>query len=298
MKTIRYIFLLTLFIFTQSTIHAQELNVKLNINAQKVQDIDQDLVKTLEENLVQFLNENKWTNTTFRTNERIESTFTITINGFEDNKYSCDLQITCRRPVYNASYTTPTFNFKDAEITFEYNRESLEYNETNITSNLTAVMAFYAYVIIGIDFDSFAPNGGRPYFEKAMEIANAVQSLNEPGWKPFDNDRNRYSLALALTEETSSVFHSMWYKYHRLGLDEMAANADRSRLKIEETLNDLDQLYQARPSSVLLSMYGDTKLDELVNIYSKASQDEKTKAVKILQKIYPTKSSAIDKIKK
>lgn len=296
MKKISLIFVLFYF-FSAHAIFAQELNVKVTVNTQKIQNADADLYKSLEESLTLFLNESRWTNSNFRVNEKIDATFTITVNSIDGTKQTCDLQITTRRPVHNSTYTTPTFNFKDSEFAFDYNRESLEYNQNSITSNLVGVISYYAYVIIGLDFDSFSLNGGKVYFERAMEIANAAQSLNESGWKPFDNDRNRYALALALTEESSKSFHDMWYKYHRLGLDEMAANADRGRTRIIESIDDLDLLYQARPSSVLLTMYGDTKLDELVNIYTKATSEEKNNAHKILQKIYPTKASTVDKIK-
>lgn len=297
MKKNIYIYIVSCLSFIPFATFAQELNVKVTLNTQKIQNVDTDLFKSLEDALTLFLNENKWTNANFRVNEKIETTLTITVNSSEGTRHTCDLQLTCRRPVYNSAYTTPTFNFKDAEFTFDYNRESLDYNEATVSNNLVAVMSYYAYILIGLDFDSFSQNGGKPYFEKAMEIANASQSLNEIGWKPFDNDRNRYALALALTEESSRSFHDMWYKYHRLGMDEMSANSDRGRTRIIESLADLDLLYQSRPSSVLLSIYGDTKLDELVNVYTKATMEEKTNAHKILQKIYPTKGSTIDKIK-
>lgn len=276
---------------------AQELNSKITINTDQIQGVDKDMFKTLQDNLMQLMNENKWTDATFRPNERIDCTFTITLKDGTDGIYSGDLQITSRRPIYNASYVTSILNFKDADFSFSYNRENIEYNENNITSNLVAMMSFYAYVIIGLDFDSYSLNGGRPYFDKALSIANSAQSLGQKGWRPFDSDRNRYSLALALTEESSRSFHDMWYNYHRLGLDEMAGNADRGRTKIIETLNDLNTLYGARPSSVLISFYGDTKLDELFNIYTKATREEKQEAHKILQKIYPTKGSVVDKFK-
>ena len=297
MKKNIFIYIFFCFSFIPMAGFAQELNVKVTINTQKIQNVDTDLFKSLEDALTLFLNENKWTNTNFRTNEKIETTLTITVNATEGTRHTCDLQLTTRRPVHNSAYTTPTFNFKDDEFAFDYNRESLDYNETTVSNNLVAVMSYYAYVIIGLDFDSFSLNGGKPYFEKAMEIANASQTLNEAGWKPFDKDRNRYALALALTEESSRSFHDMWYKYHRLGMDEMAANSDRGRTRIIESVTDLDLLYQSRPASVLLSIYGDTKLDELVNVYTKATMEEKTSAYKILQKIYPTKGSIIDKIK-
>lgn len=292
------IYLITIALLLCVNIQAQELNAKVTINTSKIQSADSDLFTTLQDNITQFLNDNKWTDATFRPNERIDCTFTLTVNSVDGASITGDLQITSRRPTYNSSYITPIFNFKDVDISFDYNRETLEFNETNLTSNLVAIMSFYSYIIIGLDFDTFSLNGGRPYFEKAMSIANAAQSFsNVKGWRAFDSDRNRYALALGLTEESSKNFHDLWYGYHRLGLDEMPANADRGRTKLIESLSNLDELYKARPSSVLVSFFGDTKLDELVNIFTKATSEEKQATHKMLQKIYPTKSSTVEKIK-
>lgn len=171
---------------------------------------------------------------------------------------------------------------------------------SNITlsNNLVAVISFYAYVVIGLDFDSFSLNGGAPYFARAMEIANIAQSLNTKGWEPFSgkND-NRYDLAVALTDESSKAFHSFWYNYHRNGLDEMAANASRGRIRIIEAMADLQKLYDSRPSSPLLLIIGETKLDEIVRICSQATAEEKQAVKKQLNQIFPTKGYLINNLK-
>lgn len=282
------------------SINAQELNAKVSINSSKIQGISKDIFTDLENILKQMLNETKWTQVNFGQNEKIDCTFAITINSVEEgSKFKGEIQLTSRRPVYNSTYVSPIFNFRDTEIAFEYTQgEQLEYNETMVTNNLVGVVSFYVYVILGLDFDSFAENGGKSYFEQALNIANAAQSLGEEGWAAFSSNKNRYALALALTEESSRSFHPMWYNYHRKGLDDMAANSSRGRIQIFQTLTELDELYQARPSSVLLLMYGDTKLSEVVSILEQSNTEEKKEVMEILNKIYPTKSSIINGLKK
>lgn len=288
-----------MFISGMDLLEAQEFNMKITLNTNQIQGTDKSVFEKMEESLNKLVNDRKWTDATFATNELIEGSILITINEVQENTYKGDVQIIVNRPVYNATYNTPLLNYRDTEFEFSYLLgENLEYIENNINSNLVATVAYYVYIILGLDFDSYALNGGKPYYEKAMQIVNNAQSLNTKGWAPFGGDRNRYAMAMALTEESSSVFHSMWYNYHRKGLDEMAANPSRGRAGVIATIPDLQTIYKARPSSALLSFYGDTKLDELVNIYSEATSEENSEAYKILQPIFPTKRYVIDKIKK
>lgn len=277
---------------------AQELNMKITVNASKLGDVNQTVFTTLEEALNQFANGRKWTDATFASNELIDCAILITLDELtEQNTYKATLQITSSRPVYNSSYTTPMFNFRDSEFEFSYVQgENLQFNENNISSNLTAVIAYYVYIVLGLDFDSFGLGDGKPYFEKAFAVANNAQSLNTNGWAVFGSDKNRYALGLALTEESSSDFHTMWYNYHRKGLDDMAANSTRGRTAIEETIPLLQNIYKARPASPIISFYGDAKLDELMNIYTTASNEEKKDAYKILESIFPTKKYILQKI--
>lgn len=294
------IYICILFAVFSVKLGAQELNAKFTIRSEKIQGVEKDVFTSLENSMTQLLNEYKWTNDVFKPGEKIECTFTMTLNSMpQTNSFEAELQINSRRPVYNSSYSTPVFAYNDTEVSFEYVQgESLEFNETNITNNLVAIVAFYANVIIGLDYDSFSPNGGRPYFERAMSIVNAAQSLSAKGWSAFDNDKNRYALGLALTEESSSAFHTLWYNYHRLGLDEMSTNSLRGRDRIMTTLPDLQKVYSARPASPLLLFFGDTKLDEVADIYSEASSEEKKEAYELLRRIYPTKTRQLDAIRK
>ncbi len=297
---IRYILLLLLCLpAICAQVQAQELNAKLTINTQKVSITNQDIISSLQKELMRLLNEQKWTDATFARGERIDCTFAITISEMPaDNRFNAEIQVASRRPVYNSSYISPLLNLKDSKLSFEYTYgESLNFSANRIDNNLVAVIAYYVYIVIGLDFDSFSLNGGKPYFTKAMEIVNLAQGLNSAGWESFSNDLNRYTLANAMIEESSKDFHTMWYKYHRLGLDEMAANVTRGRVNMVSTVEDLNKLYQARPNSPLLIVYAETKLDELIKTASKASTEEKQELKKTLRKIFPTKGSVINDLK-
>ena len=276
-----------------------ELNAKLSINSSKIQGTNKEVFNTLQRALNEFINNKKWTNAKFSPNERIDCAFTMIVNTLEDNRFSCELQVQARRPVYNSSYTTTSFNFRDTQLDFQYTEmEPLEYSETTLQSNLTATIVFYIYVILGIDFDGFSPKGGSVFFQQAQQILTLAQS--EPswnGWKAFENDRNRHALITALTENQSEGYRQFWYDYHRKGLDEMAANADRGRTNILEALPALTALKSARPNSILLQVFSDTKLDELVAIYSKATTQEKQTGYKTLSNLYPGQTNRLGSLK-
>ena len=279
---------------------AQELNMKITVNSDKIGTVDKSIFENMEQSLNQFVNGRRWTDATFAVSEQINCAMLITLEEVTDqNTYKGNVQLTSTRPVYNSSYNSPLFNFKDDEFEFVYERgQNIEFQETNINNNLVAVIAYYCYIILGLDFDSYALGAGKPYFEKALEIANSAQMLDTKGWATFGGDRNRYALALSLTEEPSTDFHTLWYNYHRKGLDDMAANAARGRTVIEETLSDLQKIQKARPASAILFFYGDTKLNELINIYTEAKSDDKQEAYKTLVGIYPTKKYLLEKLKK
>ncbi len=279
---------------------AQELNTKLTINTQRVPAANSQLFSSLESELNQLLNDQKWTDTNFNRSERINCNIAITIvEATTENNFVAEIQFASQRPVYNSSYITSLMNYRDTQFEFTYMPGlSFDFNKQSIDNNLVAVISFYAYILIGLDFDSFSLNGGKPYFSKAMEIANMSQSLGTKGWEPFSGkNSNRYDLAVALTEESSGSFHDMWYKYHRLGLDEMAANASRGRIRIIESVNDIQKLYDARPNSILLSLIRETKVDEIVRVCSQATTEEKQAVKKILSQIFPTKSNSIGMLK-
>ena len=278
---------------------AQELNARITVNSDKIQGTNKSVFTTLQNSLTEFVNNRKWTDATFAINERIDCSMTIIVNEQEDNSFSGEIQVQARRPVYNSAYTTTLLNYRDTEFDFEYVEfEQLEYSENTLTSNLTATVVFYIYIILGLDFDSFSPLGGKVYYDQAQQIVNMAQSQGSwNGWKAFDSNNNRHALITALTDNASEIFRNMWYTYHRRGLDEMAANPDRGRTTIIETLQSLEEVRKIRPTSLLLQMYADSKLDEVVSVYSKATTQEKQAGYQLLSNIFPTQGRRLGSLK-
>lgn len=296
-KRLLFLFLLGTIPFTGK---AQELNAQVKINRDKIQGT-LTVFETLEKALTEFINNRKWTDATYAVNERIDCTFNIIINEMpSDNSFKSEIQIQARRPVYNSTYTTTLLNFRDTQLDFDYTEyEPLEFTENTLNSNLIGTLVFYIYTIIGLDFDSFSPKGGTAFYQQAQQIVNLAQAqASWNGWKAFDSDRNRHAVATALTDNTSDAFRDMWYNYHRKGLDEMAANVDRGRTTIIELLPTLEEIKKTRPTSVLLQMFADAKLDEVVAIYSKATTTEKQEGYKMLSNLYPAMTTRLEALKK
>ena len=259
---------------------AQELNVKININSQQVEGTDKSVFQSLQENLEQWMNDRQWTELQFQKNERINCTFNITISKYNkaDNFFECSALIQANRPVYNSAYTSTLYNNKDPDFNFNYQQfEQLNFVEENIDNQLTAMMAFYAYLIIGLDLDSFSPLGGTEVLQRCMNLVNNCQSLDYVGWKPFEkNTRNRYTLINDYLDEAMKPFRQLQYDYYRKGLDEMSNNAERGRTNISDALQLLKQAHEEKPLSLLPQIWTDYKRDELANIYKgKGTQKEK-----------------------
>lgn len=292
--------LLSLIIFMCAflpSLRAQELKCHVEVNSDKVSD-NETVFTALQEALTEYLNTTKFTNAIYAPNEKIDCTFFLTVNEYTDDIVRGDLQIQSTRPVYNSSYTTTMLNFKDTNIEFEYRPyEPLVFSENTMTDNLTAILNFYAYLIIAIDSDSFAPMGGDPYFDRLATIVQLAQSSGETGWKAFEDNRNRWAVLAAFTDPSTSVLRNLMYTYHRTGLDEMTVSPDKSRATITESLENLRTVYQATPMSVGLTMWRDSKLDELVNVYSQGSQSERDDVYNLLMLLYPTENSRLSKIK-
>lgn len=277
---------------------AQELNCKVEINTDQIEGTYKQVFTTLEQAMNDYMNTTVFTNNQFSANEKIECRLFFTAKEYKDDKISGDLQIQSIRPVYNSSYTTTLINFKDTKIDFTYmENEPLVFTTERMESQLTAILNFYAYLILAIDYDSFAPGGGEPYFERLKTIVQQAQSSGESGWKAFEDTKNRSAVLSAYTDQATKSLRDLTYNYHRRGLDEMALSPDKGRAKITESLSVINEIYSVSPMSVGLSMFKDAKLDELVNIYSKASQEERTKVYNLLQEIYPTESQRLEKIK-
>ena len=300
MKKINKLLCLGLLSIAPALTEAQELNARVTINSDQVQATNKQVFTTLQNALTEFINNKKWTDATFAVNERIECSMTILITEIvSDNSFKGEIQVQARRPVYNSSYTTSLLNHRDTEFSFDYTEfEPLEYTENVLNSNLIATVVFYIYTILGLDFDSFSPQGGSAFLQQAQQIVSLAQAQTSwTGWKAFENDRNRHALATALQDNTSEAFREMWYNYHRKGLDEMAANPDRGRTTIIGLLPVLEQVKSTRPTSPLLQMFADAKLDEVVLIYSKATTQEKQEGYKMLSNLYPALTNRMESLK-
>ena len=277
--------------------YSQELNCNISINSDQVQGTNKSVFNTLQKSVSEFVNNRKWTEMTFLTNERIECSMNIIVKSVDGDNFTAEIQVQSRRPVYNSNYNTTLFNFKDNDFTFSYKEfEPLEWNEASISSNLTAVLAYYAYIVIGYDMDSFSRLGGTPFFQAAENIVNSAQGSNLPGWRAFESSRNRYALANNLTDEAFKNFRNYFYEYHRLGLDEMANNPVNARARIAQGISVLREANRARPSAVIISTFLDAKTDELINIFSKGTDREKALVVEILSDVNPTQTQKYEQI--
>lgn len=287
-------------LFAGPMAQAQELNCSVEINSDKVANVSKDIFNTLKQAITEYLNNTKWTDAQFMTNEKIQCKMFFTISEYNSstNKMKGDLQVQSQRPVYNSSYTTTILNFKDTKIEFSYQEnEPLTYSEQDWQSNLTGILNYWAYMIIAMDFDTFAPNGGDPYYEKAAQVVRMAQSTGESGWKAFEDTKNRSAVLSAFTDKATSGIRDVLYNYHRQGLDQMVTSVDKGRMTITQCLETLKQVYDAAPMSVCLSMFRDAKMDELVNIYSKANMTEKQKVYELLYPLYPTATKQLEAIK-
>lgn len=288
-----------LFVSLTSTLTAQELNAQLVINSDQIQGTNKSIFNTLQRTAAEFINNRRWTDLTFRPNERIECTFNIIVSKQEGDVFTAEIQVQSRRPVFNSSYNTTLFNFRDPEFVFTYQEfETLDFNENSITSNLTAVLAYYVYMIIGFDMDSYARLAGTPFFQAAERIVVASQSLNLPGWRAFESNRNRYALVNNMTDESFKRFRNFFYEYHRLGLDEMTINMNNARARIAAGLSVLRETNRSRPSAIALTSFVDTKSEELINIFRGAPDQEKRAAVEILTDLNPTQAQRYEAILK
>lgn len=293
--------MLMLFFIVQKSA-AQELEAKININHNQIQGTDASIFDNLQQTLEQFVNERQWTNLKFQKNERIQCSFNVTVTKYDKNTntFTCKAQVQANRPVYNSAYTTTLYNNVDNDFTFQFAQfDQLEFNEENIDNQLTALFAYYAYLIIGINLDSFAPMGGEDILQRCMNLTNNAQNLNYPGWKSFDNDRNRFAIINDYLDGGMAPFRQLQYDYYRKGLDEMATNAERGRTEITTALEqNLKKCHEDKPLSRLPQIWTDYKRDELANIYKgKGTQKEKESVYEILFSINASQSNSWNKIK-
>lgn len=284
-------------------INAQELQVKVNINHSQIQGTDASVFENLQQTMEQFLNERSWTDMQFQKNEYIQANFNITVNKYlrDENRFECTALIQANRPVFNSAYTSTLYNNRDANFNFDFQQfDQLNFVEENIDNQLTALLAYYAMLIIGLDLDSFAPMGGTDVLQRCLVLVNNAQNLGFPGWKSFEDNRNRFAIINDYLDEAMKPFRLLQYDYYRKGLDEMANNAERGRTEISAALeNDLQKAHQDKPLSLLPQIWTDYKKDELVNIYKgKGTQKEKQRIYDILMALNASQNNSWEQITK
>ncbi|MBR0048933.1 MAG: DUF4835 family protein [Prevotella sp.] len=296
------LFIILVCIASALRMEAQELQAKITINHSKIQGSDASVFEQLQQSLEQFVNEKQWTALQFQQNERIVCNFNITVNKYvkEENKFQCTALVQANRPVYNSSYATTLYNNNDKQFDFEYVQfDQLNFNEEVIDNQLMALMGYYAYLIIGLDLDSFSPLGGTDILQRCMNLVNNAQDLGFPGWKSFEDSRNRFAIINDYLDEAMKPFRQLQYDYYRKGLDEMAQNAERGRTNVTTALEThLEKAHKDKPLSLLPQIWTDYKKDEFANIYKgKGTQKEKESVYELLFGINASQSNTWDKIK-
>ena len=287
-----------LVIFVSQAIVAQELNATVKINSSKVEG-NRQLLQSLEEQLYTFINERNWTDLKFEHNERIDCSFTIVINQVVNpTSFKAELHVQSRRPVYNTSYNTQMISHIDDNFSFDYiEHQQLSFDLNRYESNLTSVIAYYVYLILGTDFDSMSAMGGSPYYQSMYSVATNAQSFNQNEWGSFAGVSGRSSIAAALNNHTYDEYRNMWYQYHRKGLDEMTLNMDAGRKNIVTSLSVLNLIKTNQPNSIVLSLFSDAKLDEIIDVYSNGDANEKQSALLLLERLYPSKGRQLERLR-
>ena len=291
-----------LFLFYSTITFAQEINCNVIIQTPKLQTTDPKIFETLQTSLREFVNNRKWTALEFKEQERINCSIIITINEVPaQGNYVASAIIQSERPVYNSTYTSPLLNYNDKNFSFEYQEfENIIFADNTYSSNLTSLIAYYVYIILGLDFESMKANGGAVYFAKAQEIIDNVPSTAKStykGWSTFDGTVNRSILVNDLLNPRFKVFRTALYDYHRLGLDKMYSDQNSSRKIVLNSLEKIGKIQADNPNSMLLRIFTLAKLDELINIFSEATSAEKGKVIEILSRIDPTNQEAYEKIR-
>lgn len=296
MKKIFTLISLTILIQT-SNLFAQEIRCRVNVQYSDVADADKDLFNNMRKTVEEFMNNQIWTDQVFEEQEKIDMKINIRVMKQNSNKnFSGTIQIQSSRPVYNSTYTTTLLNHFDERFNFQYEEnQPIEFSENAYISNISSVLSFYAYMVIGMDYDSFSMLGGTPYFQKAQNIATAANTSGESGWNTTEKE-NRYWLVENILNSSYNAFRSAMYTYHRLGLDIMSEKPTDGRKQITEAITELEKVYRIKPSAFLLQVFFLAKKDEIIQVYSEAMPDEKQLAVALVKKLNPANASEYDKI--
>ena len=287
---------------SSSWMEGQELNCTVKVVHSQVQGTNTEVFEALEPAITEFMNNRTWTELQYQKAERVDCNLNITVKKYDEKNdmFSCELLFQVTRPVYNSGYSTTVFSMRDTEFSFSYNRQdALVFNLNNMDSNLTAMLAYYAYLFIGLDLDTFSPMGGTDVLHVVESIVNNAQTMSSPGWKAFDDSKNRHAIINDYMDSSMEPFRQLQYKYHRQGLDEMAQNADRGRTAITEALEMLKEAHTNKPISQLPQIFTDFKRDEIVNIYSgHGTEKERQGVYDIVSNINASQNTYWNKIKK
>lgn len=285
-------------IFFTAQLNAQELKCTIAVNADKIPGSNKQIFKTLENSLNEFVNQKRWTNFNYMPQERINCNLTLTILEQSGDDFKGHIQIQSSRPIYSSTYLTPVFNFKDDNFSFKYvEYEPLQFNENQFESNLSAIVSFYVYTILGMDADTFALNGGTNFYTKAQNIVVQSQQSGYFGWNQSDGSKSRFILIDHILAPTYSLFRSALYTYHLKGLDVMHQDKNSAKQKIAESIGMLKTIYDSRPNATLLRVFMDAKADEIVSVFSDGPNYDTFKLKEDLLKISPLNAAKWNDIK-
>lgn len=286
-----------LFLLIGLLVKGQELNCNVSVSSSQIQGSNKQVFQTLRKSIYEFVNNKQWTDHLYKDEERIDCSLVFNITSQNSDEFQGTLQIQARRPVYNSSYDTNLLNYKDNDISFRYVEfETLEFNEQSHTSNLVAIIAYYVNVILGMDYDTFSPEGGTLFFQRAETIVSNAQNAPVAGWKAFEGTKNRYWLVENMMNDKYSPMRNCMYRYHRLGLDRMSEVVDEGRGEISEAIMELRPAYRENPTAMIWQMFFTAKSDEITQIFTQAFPDERSRIVVVLKEIDPANASKWDKI--
>jgi len=292
----RHFFIFFLFISVLSV--GQELNCTVTVVAQQTGNDNNQVFRTLERQLTEFINNTQWTDKKFKTQERIECSMVINVQNYNNDAFSATLQVQSSRPVYGSTYSTPVYTFNDKDFQFRYLEfQNLVFNSNQFESNLISTLAFHIYMILGMDADTFAPNGGNNYFRQAQTIVNYSAGNGGKGWKLEDGLQSRFALIDNLLSPTFKEFRSSMYSYHRDGLDLMYKDLKKGKEAVSASVSDLQKMHGRRPNSFLMRVFFDSKANEVASIFSGGPSVSISQLVNALNKISPVNASKWQKIK-
>ena len=294
----KHLVLIFLFFVSLIPLKAQELNAQVIVNSDLVNQTNQQIFKTLERSLNEFMNTQVWTNQELLKQEKITCSFVFNLTGYSNDQFEATLQVQSERPVFDSNYDTPIFNFLDQDIVFSYQEfQPIFFNQSSFESNLVSLLSFYAYVIIGLDADTFQINGGSNFYEQALQIVSLAQVTSRKGWKPSDGIRNRFWLIDSLRSNTFREYRQALYRYHREGLDQMTSKPLEGKEALMEAIQMLDPLFRRRPNAFLLQVFFDAKVEEIVNLFSEGPEVDFKATETVLKRIAPFFGSRWKQIK-